>query len=55
MQKCSFKIPVSTENSTYCISAEGIFDDLMVGTPSEENCISVPFSKTLSKRILMLH
>ncbi|XP_032911119.1 interferon gamma receptor 1 isoform X2 [Catharus ustulatus] len=54
MHKCSLKIPVPTESSTYCISAEGIFDDLMVGTPSEESCISVPFSQTLSTHHIII-
>ncbi|NXD34616.1 INGR1 protein, partial [Copsychus sechellarum] len=48
MHKCSLKIPVHTESSTYCVSAGGIFEDLMVGTPSEESCTSVPLNQTLS-------
>ncbi|NWY65436.1 INGR1 protein, partial [Erithacus rubecula] len=48
MHKCSLKIPVHTEGSTYCVSAEGIFENLMVGTPSEESCTSVPLNQTLS-------
>uniref|UniRef100_U3KEH5 Interferon gamma receptor 1 n=2 Tax=Ficedula albicollis TaxID=59894 RepID=U3KEH5_FICAL len=48
MHKCSLKIPVHTESSTYCVSAEGIFEDLMIGTPSEEICTSVPLNQTLS-------
>ncbi|NXO70651.1 INGR1 protein, partial [Phainopepla nitens] len=48
MHKCSVKIPVPAEGSTYCVSAEGFFDDLMVGTPSEESCIPVPLKQTLS-------
>ncbi|NXK57434.1 INGR1 protein, partial [Sylvietta virens] len=48
MHECSLKIPVPTESSTYCISAKGIFDDLMVGTPSEESCTPVRLKQTLS-------
>ncbi|NXD30358.1 INGR1 protein, partial [Spelaeornis formosus] len=53
MHKCSLKIPVSTESSTYCVSAKGIFDTLMIGTSSEENCTPVHLKQTLSKGILM--
>ncbi|NXH45798.1 INGR1 protein, partial [Dicaeum eximium] len=48
MHKCSLKIPVPAESSTYCVSAKGIFDFLMVGTPSEESCTSVPLRQTWS-------
>ncbi|NXO44467.1 INGR1 protein, partial [Locustella ochotensis] len=48
MHKCSLKIPVPTESSTYCVSARGIFEDLMVGTPSEENCTQVHLAQTWS-------
>ncbi|NXB91657.1 INGR1 protein, partial [Vidua chalybeata] len=48
MQKCTLKIPVLTESSTYCVSAKGIFDSLMVGTPSEESCIPAPLRQTSS-------
>ncbi|NXT10951.1 INGR1 protein, partial [Prunella fulvescens] len=48
MHKCSLKIPVLTENSTYCVSAIAIFDSLMFGTPSEESCFPVPLRQTLS-------
>ncbi|NXB76883.1 INGR1 protein, partial [Donacobius atricapilla] len=49
MHKCSLKIPVPTESSTYCVSAEGIFENLMVGTPSEESCAPpVPLEQPLS-------
>ncbi|XP_039914829.1 interferon gamma receptor 1 [Hirundo rustica] len=48
MHKCSLKIPVLTENSTYCVSAKAIFDNLMVGTPSEESCPPVRLEQTLS-------
>ncbi|NWV06364.1 INGR1 protein, partial [Ptilonorhynchus violaceus] len=47
LYKCSLKIP-GAEGSTYCISAKGIFENLMVGTPSEESCIAVPLKHTLS-------
>ncbi|NXY53351.1 INGR1 protein, partial [Callaeas wilsoni] len=48
MYKCSLKIPVPTESSTYCVSAKGIFDGLMVGTLSEESCTPVLLKQTLS-------
>uniref|UniRef100_A0A8C0UY63 Interferon gamma receptor 1 n=1 Tax=Cyanistes caeruleus TaxID=156563 RepID=A0A8C0UY63_CYACU len=48
VNKCSLKIPISTENSTYCVSATGSFDNLMFGTPSEESCISVPLKQMSS-------
>ncbi|XP_062346088.1 interferon gamma receptor 1 [Cinclus cinclus] len=54
MHKCSLKIPVPTESSTYCVSVEGIFDDLMVGTPSEESCTSVPLNQTLSTHNIII-
>ncbi|NXE32362.1 INGR1 protein, partial [Ptilorrhoa leucosticta] len=54
MHKCSLKIPVPNESSTYCISAKGIFDSLMVGTPSEESCISVPLNQTLSTYFIII-
>ncbi|NWU43679.1 INGR1 protein, partial [Hylia prasina] len=48
MHKCSLKIAVPTESSTYCVSAKVIFDDLMVGSPSEESCAPVHLEQTLS-------
>ncbi|NWI39282.1 INGR1 protein, partial [Picathartes gymnocephalus] len=48
IHKCSLKIPVPSESSTYCVSAKGIFEGLMVGTPSEESCAPVLLKKTLS-------
>ncbi|NWT50951.1 INGR1 protein, partial [Erythrocercus mccallii] len=48
MYKCSLKIAVPTESSTYCVSAKGIFDELMVGTQSEESCAPVHLEQTLS-------
>ncbi|NXT61963.1 INGR1 protein, partial [Chaetops frenatus] len=48
VHKCSLKIPVPSESSTYCVSAKGIFDALMIGTPSEESCTPVLLKKTLS-------
>ncbi|NXL77809.1 INGR1 protein, partial [Leptocoma aspasia] len=54
VHKCSLKIPVPTENSTYCVSAKGIFDSLMVGTPSEESCIPVPLRQTLSTHSIII-
>ncbi|NXH54267.1 INGR1 protein, partial [Rhabdornis inornatus] len=54
MHKCSLKIPVPAESSTYCVSAEGIFEDLMFGTPSDESCISVPFNQILSTHLIII-
>ncbi|NXI88448.1 INGR1 protein, partial [Rhipidura dahli] len=54
MHKCSLKIPVPNGSSTYCVSAEGIFDGLMVGTPSEESCIFVPLKQTLSTHFIII-
>ncbi|NWS91880.1 INGR1 protein, partial [Toxostoma redivivum] len=54
VHKCSLKIPVPTESSTYCVSAKGIFEDLMFGTPSDESCISVPFNQTLSTHLVII-
>ncbi|NWQ67197.1 INGR1 protein, partial [Neopipo cinnamomea] len=48
MDKCSLNIQVPNQGSTYCVSAKGIFDGLMIGTPSEESCILVPVKRTLS-------
>ncbi|NXO75358.1 INGR1 protein, partial [Sitta europaea] len=48
MQKCSLKIAVPAESSTYCVSAKGIFNSLMVGMPSEESCTAVSLNQTLS-------
>ncbi|NWT08995.1 INGR1 protein, partial [Vireo altiloquus] len=53
MHKCSLKIPVPNESSMYCVSAKGIFDGLMVGTPSEESCIPVPLKQTLSTHFII--
>ncbi|NXD00563.1 INGR1 protein, partial [Certhia brachydactyla] len=53
MHKCSLKIPVPTESSTYCVSAKGVFDSLMVGTPSEESCTPVAFNQTLSTHVII--
>ncbi|XP_014734567.1 PREDICTED: interferon gamma receptor 1 isoform X1 [Sturnus vulgaris] len=54
MHKCSLKIPVPTESSTYCVSAKGIFEDLMVGTPSDESCTSVLFNQALSTHLIII-
>ncbi|NXS28465.1 INGR1 protein, partial [Pomatostomus ruficeps] len=54
MHKCSLKIPVSVESSTYCVSVKGIFDELMVGTPSEESCTSVPLKHKLSTDTIII-
>lgn len=55
MHKCSLKIAITAESSIYCVSARGIFDGLMIGTPSEESCIPVSLQQSLSKRILKLY
>ncbi|KAL2306329.1 hypothetical protein Nmel_004246 [Mimus melanotis] len=54
VHKCSLKIPVPTESSTYCVSAKGIFEDLMFGTPSDESCTSVPFNQTSSTHLVII-
>ncbi|NWW09993.1 INGR1 protein, partial [Oreocharis arfaki] len=54
MHKCSLEISVPNESSTYCVSAKGIFDGLMVGTPSEESCIPVPLKQTLSTYFIII-
>ncbi|NWI49208.1 INGR1 protein, partial [Calyptomena viridis] len=54
MYKCSFNIPVPAEGYTYCVSAQGIFDDLMIGTPSEESCIPVPLKQTSSSQFIII-
>ncbi|NXC56600.1 INGR1 protein, partial [Aleadryas rufinucha] len=54
MHKCSLKIPVPNESSTYCVSAKGIFEGLMVGTPSEESCVPVPLEQTLSTHVIII-
>ncbi|NXS21386.1 INGR1 protein, partial [Mystacornis crossleyi] len=52
--KCSLKIPIPSASLTYCVSAQGIFDDLMVGTPSEESCFPVPLKQTLSTHVIII-
>ncbi|NXS09429.1 INGR1 protein, partial [Neodrepanis coruscans] len=53
--KCSLNIPVLAEGYTYCVSAKGIFDGLMIGNWSEESCIPVPLNQTSSSlRIIIL-
>ncbi|NXL19935.1 INGR1 protein, partial [Setophaga kirtlandii] len=54
MHKCSLKIPILPESSTYCVSAKAIFDSLMSGTPSEEICIPVPLRQTLSTHDIII-
>ncbi|XP_027743814.1 interferon gamma receptor 1 isoform X1 [Empidonax traillii] len=54
MEKCSLIIQVPAEGSTYCVSAKGIFDALMIGTPSEESCILVPVKQTLSVQWIVM-
>ncbi|KAL9865104.1 interferon gamma receptor 1 [Geothlypis trichas] len=54
MHKCSLKIPILPESSTYCVSAVAIFNSLMFGTPSEEICIPVPLRQTLSTHDIII-
>ncbi|NXH90793.1 INGR1 protein, partial [Edolisoma coerulescens] len=54
MPKCSLKIPVPNESSTYCISITGVLDELMVITPPEESCIPVPLKQTLSTHFIVI-
>ncbi|KAM6278800.1 interferon gamma receptor 1 [Porphyrio hochstetteri] len=47
--KCKVNIPLPAEGSTYCVSARGsLYDELMVGAPSEESCIHIPLKQQLS-------
>uniref|UniRef100_A0A8C3KU71 Interferon gamma receptor 1 n=1 Tax=Chrysolophus pictus TaxID=9089 RepID=A0A8C3KU71_CHRPC len=42
MSECSLTIPIPSEGSTYCVSANGHFyDELIVGDQSEESCIQI--------------
>ncbi|NWV41491.1 INGR1 protein, partial [Grantiella picta] len=54
MHKCSLKIPVPDEVSSYCVSAKGVFEGLMFGTPSEESCTSVPLKQTMSTHYIII-
>ncbi|NWR09833.1 INGR1 protein, partial [Paradoxornis webbianus] len=54
VHKCSLKIPVPSESSTYCVSAKGIFEDLMIGSPSEESCTPVHLEQTLSTHDIII-
>ncbi|KAM6083984.1 LOW QUALITY PROTEIN: interferon gamma receptor 1 [Theristicus caerulescens] len=55
LYKCSLNIPFPAEGSKYCVSAKGsLYDNLMIGAPSEESCIHVPLKPALSKWILKL-
>ncbi|NWW93118.1 INGR1 protein, partial [Rhynochetos jubatus] len=55
MYKCVLSIPVPTEGSTYCVTAQGsLYDHLMLSTPSEESCIYVPLKKTLSTQYIIV-
>ncbi|NXQ32428.1 INGR1 protein, partial [Alaudala cheleensis] len=54
MHKCSLKIPVPTESSTYCVSAKGIFEDMIYGTPSEESCTPVHPEQTSSTHVVII-
>ncbi|NWR44151.1 INGR1 protein, partial [Regulus satrapa] len=54
VQQCTLRIPVPIESSTYCVSAKGIFDALMIGTPSEKSCIAVPLNQRLSTHVIII-
>ncbi|NXO10941.1 INGR1 protein, partial [Oriolus oriolus] len=54
MHKCSLKIAVPRESSTYCVSAAGAFDRLMFGNWSEESCIAIPLEQTLSSHYIVI-
>ncbi|NXA85456.1 INGR1 protein, partial [Melanocharis versteri] len=54
MHKCSLKIAVPAESSIYCVSARGAFDDLIIGTPSEESCTPVAPKQTLSAHVIII-
>ncbi|XP_064025203.1 interferon gamma receptor 1 [Pogoniulus pusillus] len=52
---CSLEIPIPAEGSTYCVSARAsLYDDLMIGAPSEERCIHVPRKQTLSTQSIIV-
>ncbi|XP_068006487.1 interferon gamma receptor 1 isoform X2 [Melanerpes formicivorus] len=52
---CSLEIPIPAEGSTYCVSAKGsLYNDLMIGAPSEESCIHVPLKQTLSTQSIII-
>ncbi|NXN09229.1 INGR1 protein, partial [Indicator maculatus] len=52
---CSLEIPIPAEGSTYCVSAKAsLYNDLMIGAPSEESCIHVPLKQTLSTRTVIV-
>ncbi|NXW62477.1 INGR1 protein, partial [Eurystomus gularis] len=55
MYKCSIDIPIPAEGSTYCVSAKGsLYDGVMFGDPSEESCIRVPLTQTLSTQHVII-
>ncbi|XP_052530809.1 interferon gamma receptor 1 [Tympanuchus pallidicinctus] len=55
MSECSLNIPVPSEGSMYCVSANGHFyDDLIVGAQSEESCIWVPPKQAWSTLITII-
>ncbi|NXG45983.1 INGR1 protein, partial [Psilopogon haemacephalus] len=52
---CSLEIPIPAEGSTYCVSAMGSFNHvLMRSAPSEESCIHVPLKQTLSTQSIII-
>ncbi|NWR90880.1 INGR1 protein, partial [Furnarius figulus] len=53
VDECSLDIPVSDEDSTYCVSAKAVFEELMIGASSEESCIHVPVEQTLSAQYII--
>ncbi|XP_009956509.1 PREDICTED: interferon gamma receptor 1, partial [Leptosomus discolor] len=53
--ECSLHIPVPDEGSTYCVSVQGsLYDDVMVGAPSEESCIHIPVKDTSSTKYVII-
>uniref|UniRef100_G3UQT7 Uncharacterized protein n=1 Tax=Meleagris gallopavo TaxID=9103 RepID=G3UQT7_MELGA len=55
MSECSLSIPIPSEGSMYCVSANGHFyDDLIVGAQSEESCIWVPPEQAWSTLITII-
>ncbi|NXL01105.1 INGR1 protein, partial [Mesembrinibis cayennensis] len=55
LYKCSLNIPFPAEGSKYCVSAKGsLYDNLMIGAPSEESCIHVPLKQALSSQDLII-
>ncbi|XP_047931718.2 interferon gamma receptor 1 [Anser cygnoides] len=55
VDKCSLDIPVTPNGSIYCVSAKSsLFENLIVGAPSEESCIQVPLEQTTSTQNIVI-